>query len=166
MRIEVRQPDRTHLGRIDVDPATRPTRARTRTNDREVFLEWEAAIDDAGRLRSCLVCGCRDLYRVRTFPQLTGFVVVLAFAGAVVNLLVYSTNPLVLGALVVVLLLDIASLIFSRHFLVCYRCGSQFSDIEIARHHERWDRAKAQRYAARSSEEDHPSRDEAASRAT
>lgn len=148
MRIDVRQPDRKRIGRITIDPALRPTRARIEDGevDREVFLEWEAATDDAGRLRRCVVCGCRDLYAVRTFPQLTGFVVVLAFAGAVIGLLGYTTNPIVLAALIVVLLLDIGSLVFSRHRLVCYQCRSTYSDVEIARHHRPWDRTVGQKY--------------------
>jgi len=152
MRIEARDEHRKRIGRIEVDPAARPTRATTQDGNREVFLTWEAAVDDAGRLRRCLVCGCRDLYSIRTFPQLTGFVVVLAFAGAVVGIFGFATNPWVLTALVVVLILDIGSLIFSRHRLVCYRCRSTYSDVEIARHHQPWDRETDEKYTAASRE--------------
>lgn len=149
MRVDVRQPDRTRVGRLEVDPAARPTRARTIDTDREVFLEWEAATDDAGRLRRCVVCGCRDLYSVRTFPQLTGFVVVLAFAGAALGILGggLAENPLVLAALVIVLVLDVASLVFRRFRLVCYQCRTSYREIEVARQHRPWDRAVAARHA-------------------
>jgi hypothetical protein len=151
MRVDVRDPDTAErLGRVEVDPVQRPTRAPIAGTDREVFLDWDAAIDDAGRLRRCIVCGCRDLYSARIFPQVTGFVVVLAFAGAAVGIFGregFATNPVVLGALVLVLLLDVASLIFRTYRLVCYRCRSTYSDLEIARHHQRWDRAIAEKYS-------------------
>ena len=149
MRIDVRDENRRKVGRVEIDAAQRPVRARTAAGDRDVFLEWEAATDDSGRLRSCLVCGCRDLYRIRIFPQLTWFVVVLAFAGAAVGVLArsFAQDPWVLAALAIVLVLDIASLIFSRYRLVCYRCGSSYSKLEIARQHQTWNRGVAERYA-------------------
>lgn len=145
---------------MEIDPAQRPARARTQRDDRDVFLQWEAATDDSGRLRSCLVCGCRDLYRIRIFPQLTWFVVVLAFAGAAVGVLArsFAQDPWVLAALAVVLVLDVASLLFSGYRLVCYRCGSAYSKLEIARQHQGWNRAVAERYLAaqRSTEGESP----------
>lgn len=149
MRIDVRDEGRRKVGRVEFDANQRPVRARTEKGDRDVYLEWEAATDDSGRLRSCLVCGCRDLYRIRIFPHLTWFVVVLAFAGAAVGVLArnFAQDPWVLGALAVVLVLDVASLIFSGHRLVCYRCGSAYSKLQIARQHQNWNRAVAERYA-------------------
>ena len=157
MRIDVRDPETGHkIGRIEVAPGQRPTRARIGAENperpdaepREIFLEWEAAIDDAGRLRRCLVCGCRDLYASRAFPQVTGFVVVLAFAGAAVGISGLANQyPVLYAVLVLVLVLDIASLLFSRKRLVCYRCRSVYSDLEIARHHQQWDRTVAEKHA-------------------
>ncbi len=149
MRIDVRDENRRRLGRVEVDLTQRPARARTVDGEREVFLTWEAATDDAGRLRSCVACGGRDLYRLRTFPQLTGLVVVLAFAGAAVGVLArdFAENTAVLTALVVVLILDIASLIFRRYRLVCYRCGTTYTNLEIARQHHGWNRSTAERYS-------------------
>lgn len=144
----MRDEDRQRLGRIDVDPAARSTRVQIPDSDREVFLQWDAAVDDAGRLRRCVVCGCPDLYVQRMFPQLTGFVVVLAFAGAAIGILGLAENPLVLAALVIVLILDVASFAFRRHRLVCYRCRSSYSNVEISRHLKPWDRAVAERHAS------------------
>lgn len=148
MRIEVRDDERQRIGWVEVDPAARPTRVEIPETDKETFLQWDAAVDDAGRLRRCVVCGCQDLYVQRMFPQLTGFVVVLAFAGAAIGILGLAENPLVLAALVIVLVLDIASFAFRRHRLVCYRCRSSYADVEIARHLKPWDRAVAERYAS------------------
>lgn len=148
MRIELRDEHRRRAGRVEVDPARRPVRATTRGVEppRELFLDWEGAQDDAGRLRRCVVCGCRDLFAEKAFPQVTGIVVVLAFAGAVVGTLGLATTPPVLIAMTVVLLLDVAILIFSRRRLVCYGCLASYHDLVIARYHRRWDRAVAQRH--------------------
>ena len=86
------------------------------------------------------------MFRTKSFPQVTLFVVVLAFAGAVVAALGYATDPKVLAALVVVLAVDVAILLFSRPLLVCYRCRSTYSMLPIARYHRRWDRREAERH--------------------
>jgi hypothetical protein len=76
--------------------------------------------------------------------------VVLAFAGAAVGVLArsFAQDPWVLAALAVVLVLDVASLIFSGYRLMCYRCGSAYSKLKIARQHQGWNRAVAERYLA------------------
>ena len=153
MRIAVRVEYRRRIGRIDVDSAVRPTRATLADSagrsEREIFLNWEAAMDDAGHLRRCVVCGCPDLFREKAFPQVTAFVVVLAFAGAALGALGYVTTPPMLIAMAVVLVLDTAILVFSRRRLVCYRCRSSYHDLPPARYHRPWDRSIAERYPPR-----------------
>lgn len=146
MRIDVRDTHRRRLGRIDVDAARRPTRVRIDAADREVFLDWDTALDDAGKLRRCVVCGCHDLFRAKAFPQITGLVVVLAFTGAVIGALGLATPPM-LTAMIAVLVADVAVLLFSKERLVCHRCRSAYQGLPIARYHRRWDRAVAERHA-------------------
>jgi hypothetical protein len=146
MRIQLRDRTRQRIGRIVIDAALRPTRVRVDGSGREVFLKWETAVDDAGRLRRCVACGCSDLFTEKAFPQVTGFVVVLAFAGAVVSALGYATTPPVLVTMVVVLVLDMMIFVFSRRRLVCYRCRTSYHDLPIARYHKPWDRPTADRY--------------------
>ena len=146
MRIDVRDAERRRIGRIEVDPARRPTRVRLETTGREVFLDWDTALDDAQRLRRCVVCGCNDLFKAKAFPQITGFVVVLAFAGAILGAL-GQVNTTTLTAMVVVLVADVSILLFSRQRLVCHRCRSSYHGLPIARYHRRWDRAVAERHA-------------------
>ena len=130
-----------------VDPAERPTRAPVAETDREVFLDWDTALDDAGHLRRCVVCGCHDLFRSKAFPQITVFVVVLAFAGAVIGALgLVAMTPPILITMIAVLLADIGILLLSRQRLTCHRCRSSYHDLQIARYHRRWDRAVAERH--------------------
>jgi hypothetical protein len=116
------------------------------SGSREVFLTWDTALDDAGQLRRCVACGCPELFREKAFPQVTGFVVLLAFIGAIVGALGLATDLPVLLTMAGVLLLDIAILFFSRRRLVCYQCRSSFHDLPIARYHRPWDRSVADRY--------------------
>ncbi len=146
MRVELRDADRRRIGRIEVDPALRPTRVRIEGSDREVFLDWDRALDDAHRLRRCVACGCQDLFHTKAFPQITGVVVLLAFAGAVVGALGLATPPLLI-AMVAVLVADIAILVMAGERLVCHRCRTSYHGLPIARYHRGWDRAIAERHA-------------------
>jgi len=109
----------------------------------EVFLNWDQAVDDAGCLRHCIACG-GQLYRTRTLPQVTPVVVVLAAAGVLVAAFGLAANPWVYGALVSVLLLDVGVLVVSRTRLVCYRCGSAYDGVGVARYHRRWNPREAE----------------------
>jgi hypothetical protein len=135
-------------GGPDAHIPTPAVRSNGAADHKEAFLQWDTALDDAGQLRRCVVCGCTELFRERAFPQVTGFVVVMAFAGAVVGVLGLATELPVLLALVAVLLFDISILVFSRRRLVCYRCRTTFHDLPIARYHRPWDRSVADRYPA------------------
>ncbi len=147
MRIELRDAERRKIGRIDVDPVRRPTRVHVHGTDREVFLDWDTALDDAQHLRRCIFCGCRDLFRTKAFPQVTGFVVVLAFAGAAIGAFGLATTPPILIAMVLVFVADVAILLVSKQRLVCHRCRTSYHALPIARYHRRWDRAVAERHA-------------------
>jgi hypothetical protein len=148
MELEARDPhDRRPLGRASIDPADRPTVVRLGVDGAagDLFLDWEGALDDAGRLRRCPVCRNANLFRQRSIPAVTPFVIVLAFAGMVLALLGYADDPRVLIGLVAVLVIDIALLLLARTWLVCYRCRSRFRGLPIARQHRKWDAEVASR---------------------
>ena len=143
VRILLREPDGSRAT-LNVDPAQRPPRVQTLEETRDVFLEWDQALDDDGQLRRCLSCG-GPLYRRKALPQLTGFVIVLAFALALVGILGFADNiPLLIG-MSCVLLLDIAILLFAQTYLDCYRCRSSHRRLKIASYHRPWERAFAER---------------------
>lgn len=152
MRIELRDDHRRRIGRLQVDPALRPTRVTVVDSEREVFLSWDTALDDAGHLRRCVACGCPDVFREKAFPQVTGFIVFLAFAGAgfgtIAFILGFPMTAPVLAAMAAVLVLDTGILLFTRQRLACYRCRTSYHGLPIARYHEPWDRSTADRYPA------------------
>ena len=152
MEIALHDRRRRPVGRVRVDPAARPVRVKVTADDgtaHDAFLEWERAVDDAGQLRACVACGCQRLYRRKTLPRMTPFVLVLAGAGVVAGALGYSSHPVVLAALVVLLALDVAVLFVARTQLVCYRCGTSYADLRVARYHRAWDARTAQEPDAR-----------------
>jgi hypothetical protein len=140
MDMELHDARRSFVGRAAVDALARPVRVRVahRGQEHDVFLQWDGAVDDAGQLRTCIACSCPHLYRQRTLPQFTPFVLVLAAAGFVIGMLGYSSNPIVLAALIALLVLDVAALIFARTVLVCYRCRSRYGRTRVARYIARW----------------------------
>ncbi|MHC4245742.1 MAG: hypothetical protein GWP75_10995 [Planctomycetia bacterium] len=147
MQVDVRSQHGDRVGRIEFDPETRPVRIRPDASERDVFLEWDGAVDDAGQLRACVICGDRHLYRARTLPQVTPFVILIALAGATISLLGFANSAWVLGMLVVVLAIDVGVLLLARTRLICYRCGSIYDDLRVAGYHRRWDPTLAERIA-------------------
>lgn len=151
MLVDLRDSSRRRIGRLEIDAAQRPALVRVPRREappQEVFLNWDQAVDDSGCLRHCVACGGR-LYRTRTLPQVTPFVVVLAAAGAVIAAFGFAANPWVYGTLVAVLILDVLVLLLARDRLVCYRCLSVYDRLPVARYHRRWDPREAETSAPR-----------------
>jgi hypothetical protein len=132
---------KTH--RVAVDLTEKPSMISVEESGDELFLDWDATVDDSDRLRSCIVCS-NDLYRERAFPQITGIVIVLAFSGGIAGVGGFLTTWSMLGAMTVVLLLDVAILLFDKPRLVCYGCGTKFKNTAIAPHFHGWDQQHAE----------------------
>lgn len=137
MRVMLRSLEGELLGEVAIESIQSPPRVTTDTG-RDVFLDWERALDDNGRLRRCVSCGSEHLYRRRRFPQVTGFVVVLAIALGLVSALGLATGPLILAALIVLGIADIVILIVASQSLDCYQCRSSYRDLDIATYHRPW----------------------------
>ena len=135
MQIDLNDLQRRRLGRVNIDPEARPPRVPITSSEREVSLDWEGALDDAGNLRKCLACGSGHLFRIKTLPSVTPIFVILAFAGTAVSLFGYANNPVILAALILVMLAELIILIWSRTRIVCYRCRSTYANTQIARYH-------------------------------
>jgi hypothetical protein len=159
MRVVLRDDNRKLIGRIDVNASLRPTRVSVpaapasggngdaaESANREVFLNWDTALDDAGQLRKCIVCSCTDLYTEKAFPIVTGAVVAMAFIGAAMGAAGLADTPPVLIGMGIVLVLDVAILFFSRRRLVCYQCRTTYRELSIARYHRPWDRSIAEKH--------------------
>ena len=140
-------------GAFEVDVDEQPTTVVVATSENELFLKWDSTLDDSKRIRECIVCG-GDLYKEQNFPQVTGIVIVLAFAGAVAGIIGLVTTWVMLIAMSVVLILDILILFVVKTRLSCYSCNSRFSQTNIAQYHRAWDPDKAAQLKRQSEEPD------------
>ncbi len=158
MRIQIHDPNRRDRHRAfsaEIDlrhPATVVHRPHVNPNAphesgrEEIYLDWDQTLDDHGHLRRCPVCGCRDLYTRKDFPQITGFVILLLAAVVAIVLFGFAQQWLALGIFILVLLLDLGIYFFANRCLVCYQCKSEYRDVDIGPHHAKWEMATAERY--------------------
>ena len=146
MRIDLRNLQRKHLFSVDVDPTSPPSIVKRPDGEAEVYLNWEQAIDDERHLRRCPVCGCRELFVRKDFPQVTGLLIVV-FA-AVVALVLFGTRQVTLGFVVLglVALIDAVIFVFAGRCLVCYRCRSEYRGLPIRSGHPGWELATGEKY--------------------
>ncbi len=141
-----------------VDTAKPPTVVRGPANSeregQEVFLNWDRAMDDEGHLRRCPVCGCRELFVRKDFPQLTGFAIVAMAAGVALYLFATDLMPWAVLLMAGIVVLDVIIYFFTGRCLVCYRCRSEFRDLPIRKDHPGWDLAIGEKYRQRTYEAD------------
>jgi len=139
----------TAMGLV-INPETKPAvvhHGQEQAGPRELFLDWDRALDDQGHLRHCLVCGCPDLYVSREVPRVTVFVLIVL--AAVLSMLMFGFGQIVWGVvvLVVLLLADLGIMLFARRRLECYNCAAVFSDLPIRRSRRGWEQAVAEKYS-------------------
>ncbi|MEX2214404.1 MAG: hypothetical protein WD768_09770 [Phycisphaeraceae bacterium] len=157
MIIDVHNRERQRQFRVTVDakdpppvvkvPEGEPSESATSTGGaKDVYLEWDGAFDDEHHLRCCPVCGCRELFARKDFPQVTGFAIVLA--AAVVAVALFGARNVIWGVVVlgVVVIIDAIIYLFSGRCLVCYRCRSEFRDTPIRPSHPGWELATGEKY--------------------
>ncbi len=134
--------DGSKTNRFSVNLVERPSKVVVEPSGDQLFLHWDATVDDSDRLRRCIICS-GDLYRERAFPQITGIVIVLAFSGGIAGIAGFLTTWVMFSVMFLVLLLDVAILIFNKPRLVCYKCNTKFKETPIAPHFHPWDRHHA-----------------------
>ena len=147
MRIDIRNAQRQPLFVAEVDSGDPPAVVTPAGADEpKVYLKWEQAVDDHGHLRRCPVCGCRETFVRKDFPQVTGFVVVVL--AAVVAMVLFGAGQVLYGFVVLgaVALIDAAVFLFTGRCVVCYRCRSEYRKLPIRRDHPKWELATGEKY--------------------
>lgn len=156
VKIDLRNRQRQRLFQIVVDPKDPPSvgkpasisRADQETHNtaKEVYLDWDGAFDDHYHLRRCPACGCRELFARKDFPQVTGFVIVVAAAVSATAL--FGANEVIWGLVLLglVVLIDAIIYLFAGRCLVCYRCRTEFRDTPIKNDHPTWELATGEKY--------------------
>ncbi len=148
MRVEVFDEHGKNLGEFKLSPGEMPARTQTSTGI-EFMPDWEQAYDDEGDLRRCIACSCDQLYRHRTLPRVTGFFIVLALAMTAASLLGLASGWPIMVVMIIVLIIDVAILLWRHEVLVCYQCRTRYGDLHIASYHKTWSRRVARRIRAR-----------------
>ncbi|MEX0777250.1 MAG: hypothetical protein WD042_16220 [Phycisphaeraceae bacterium] len=147
MRIDLRNLQRKRLFQVTVDTATPPPIVKApEGHGQDVYLEWSSAFDDHGHLRRCPVCGCRELFVRKDFPQVTGFILVVL--AALLSMVLFGIRQVFAAVVVlmVLVLVDAVIYFFAGRCLVCYRCRSEFRQLPIREDHPGWDLAVGEKY--------------------
>jgi len=151
MRIDVRNQKHERLFKVEITLSDPPgvVRSPAEGDQQEVHLSWDQAIDDGRYLCRCPVCGCRELFARKDFHQVTGLVIVIGAAVTAMVLFLGMREVMWgFGVLMAAVLIDAIVYLFVGRCLVCYRCRSEFRDLDIPRHHPGWDLSIGEKYRA------------------
>ena len=148
MRIDARDRDRQPLGVFNVKASQHPAEVRDEATGRVVALQWEKTLDEQDFLRRCPLCGCRELFHRKDFPQGLGLAVVVAAGAASVVMFALGGAWIVWSVAVLAAAVAVDALIyaFTGRCLVCYRCRSEFRDAPIHESIEGWELAVGEKY--------------------
>ena len=155
MQIDLRTQSASRPVRITLDPDSeilggqRSTPPPVAALHSAPSLNWDGALDAAGHLRCCPVCGCSELFARRDFPQKTGLLIVVLGAVSAATAFVAGYVLWGFAALGAVALIDLLIFPFTKRCLVCYRCRSEFRRLPIRRNHPAWDLATGEKYRHR-----------------
>ena len=148
LKLDIRDPDRRYRFSAEVDLSNPPALLHPPQpeNPEALYLQWDQAIDDAGHLRRCPVCGCRDLYQRKDMPQLTGFAAILLGGALAITLFGFDQALLAVVLFLIVALFDALIFFKAKRCLTCYHCVSTFRDAPISPHQKSWQMSVAERY--------------------
>lgn len=113
---------------------------------KEMYLQWDGALDDEGHLRQCPACGSKELFVRKVVPQVTAFVLIVMAAAISVAFFAADKVMASIIVLLVVIIVDVLIYFFSPKTLVCYRCRSQYSQLPIALTQKSWDATRGDRH--------------------
>lgn len=106
-------------------------------------------IDDAlrrdKRVDACAVCGCRELFTRKDFPQRLGMFIVVAFGLTAIYLFRTSVIQAWL-VLATALVIDLLIYFVVGKVTVCYACRAEYRGCEISSKLEAFDLAASEKY--------------------
>ena len=138
---------RKRLFQVRIDPNDPPAAVGPPDGDGpQVDLHWANVLDPAGGLRRCPVCGCRELFTRKDFPQAVGLVLVVVVVVVAVVLMLLRLLAWAVMLLGAVALFDAVLFAVTGRCLVCYRCRSEVRNVPIASSQRPWDLATGDKY--------------------
>jgi len=140
MNIRVACPDCGRIGRLD---AAKAADWQCPSCDRLLTLNGPA---QESELRSCLICGNRELYKKKDFPHWLGLAILTAAClGSFVPYYyhrIWLTWVILIGSAAI----DGLLYLWVGDAIVCYRCHAQFRGFETLPEHQPFDLGIGERY--------------------
>ncbi len=150
MLVTIRDKNRFHMGVGEVElsnlPGSVTLQVAGESREVEKNLQWDNAIDEAGCLCQCPSCGCREIFKRRDFPQVLGLSLVIVSAMLSVGLFAFNYVSSSIAVLLTAVIADLLIYRFTGMCVVCYRCRSEFRELELAESLEPWDLAIGEKY--------------------
>ena len=105
----------------------------------------DSSIRAEQRLGQCPLCGCREFFIRKDFPQRLGLVIVVV--SAAISVATLSSNLAVSwGVLAAAVLIDLALYLVVGKVTVCYACRAEFRGAAINPEHHGFDLARSEKY--------------------
>jgi hypothetical protein len=113
--------------------------------DLEIDLKASDQMRDLGSVDACAVCGCRELFVRKDFPQGAGLIVVVV-AGLASLYFFRSNFLLAYGILAGAVLIDMLLYAFTGRVTTCYACRAEYRRCRENPTHEGFDLATSEKY--------------------
>ena len=103
------------------------------------------AMKKEGRVDQCAVCGGRELFIRKDFPQLLGFAIVVLFGAAAIYY--FTINVLIAWSILAsAILLDLAIYFCIGKVTACYACRAEYRKCKLDPEHKGFDLATSEKY--------------------
>jgi len=109
-------------------------------------LQTDDGVAAAEPLQRCVICGGREFFLRRDFPQRLGLALVVLCA-LVASVFYYLENiPATFGTLAALVIVDAIICLFVGKVVVCYRCRAEYRGLAYNPRHDPFDLATAEKY--------------------
>ncbi len=112
---------------------------------KRIALAYTEAMRDRGIVDQCSVCGSRELFIRKDFPQAIGLAIVVV--AGICSVIFYRTNILwAWAALATALLIDLALYLAIGKVTTCYACRAEYRKAGLNPEHEGFDLATSEKF--------------------
>ncbi len=111
-----------------------------------VELEISPALVERAPLTCCVICGGREFFMRKDFPQRLGLSMVILFAALASVTYYYQNIPATFAILGALVLIDAVIYVWVGKVTVCYRCRAEYRGIAYNPDHKGFDLATSEKY--------------------
>jgi len=103
--------------------------------------------DAEGPIAQCAVCGGREFFLRKDFPQKLGLAIVILFAVVASVFYYFRIVAATYAALAVPVMIDAVVYLVVGQVTVCYRCRAEYRRVGYNQHHANFDLATSEKYS-------------------